>query len=163
MKKPVKLKINGQDYDLELAPQTTLLEALRDHLSLRGTKEACDGGECGACTVLSDGSPVLSCLTLALDGEGKNITTIEGLAKNGKLSAVQEAFVTEGAIQCGFCTSGMVLSAQALLENNPRPSREEATRALSGNLCRCTGYAKAIAAVLKAAEGIPSAAAGNEE
>ena len=155
MKKPVKLKINGHDYDLELAPQTTLLEVLRDHLGLTGVKEACDGGECGSCTVLSDGGPVLSCLTLALEAEDKAITTIEGLAQNGKLSTLQEAFVTEGAIQCGFCTPGMVLSAQALLNHNPDPSREEATRALSGNLCRCTGYAKAIAAVLKAARKSP--------
>lgn len=156
MKKPVKLKINGHDYDLELAPQTTLLEALRDHLGLTGAKEACDGGECGACTVLSDGGPVLSCLTLALEAEGKNITTIEGLAQNGKLTPLQEAFVTEGAIQCGFCTPGMVLSAQALLERNPHPSKEEATRSLAGNLCRCTGYAKAIAAVMKIAKKPPS-------
>ncbi len=154
MKQPVKLKINGHDYDLELAPQTTLLEVLRDHLGLTGTKEACDGGECGACTVLCDGGPILSCLTLAREAEGKAITTIEGLAQGGKLSPLQEAFVTEGAIQCGFCTPGMVLSAQALLSRNPHPSKEEATRALSGNLCRCTGYAKAIAAVLKVAKNV---------
>jgi len=155
MKKPVKLSINGHDTDLELAPQTTLLEVLRDHIGLTGAKEACDGGECGACTVLVDGSAVLSCLMLAGEAEGKTITTIEGLAQEGKLTALQEAFVTEGAIQCGFCTPGMVLSAQALLNHHPHPSREEATRALSGNLCRCTGYAKAIAAVLKAAGKSP--------
>ncbi len=151
MKKNVVLLINGNRYEMEIAPQATLLEVLRDHIGLTGAKEACDGGECGACTVLCDGKAVLSCLLLALEAEGKSITTIEGLAENGELSPIQKAFVDEGAIQCGYCTPGMVLSAKALLDHNPRPSRDETRKGMSGNLCRCTGYTKIVAAIEKLA------------
>ena len=151
MKKTVNLKINGRLYALEVAPQETLLEVLRDRLGLTGAKEACDGGECGACTVICDGKAVLSCLFIALEAEGKSITTIEGLARDGELSDIQKAFIEEGAIQCGFCTPGMIMSAKALLDRQRHPSVFEIKRALSGNLCRCTGYQKIIAAVAKAA------------
>jgi aerobic-type carbon monoxide dehydrogenase small subunit (CoxS/CutS family) len=152
MRKSINIQINGRWYALEIAPHVTLLEVLREQLGLTGAKEACDGGECGACTVIGDGKTILSCLTLAVEMDGKSITTIEGLAQDGDLAEIQKAFVAEGAIQCGFCTPGMVLSAQALLSRHPHPSREEVTRSLSGNLCRCTGYIKAIAAVMSIAE-----------
>jgi carbon-monoxide dehydrogenase small subunit len=152
VKRPVTLRINGRAYDLVIAPQATLLEVLREGLGLTGSKEACDGGECGACTVLCDGEATLSCLLLAHEAEGREIITIEGLSQEGVMTDVQKAFVAEGAIQCGFCTPGMILSATALLNRKGRPSREEIKQALAGNLCRCTGYTKIVAAVAKAAE-----------
>jgi len=152
----VALTVNGEEYDLALEPQVTLLEALRDHLGLTGTKEGCGTGECGSCTVLMDDKPILSCLTLAADCRGSQIVTIEGLAQGGKLTAVQEAFLEKGAVQCGFCTPGMVLSVTALLDENPQPSEEDLKKALEGNLCRCTGYNKIVEAVHQAVETISS-------
>ncbi len=147
----VELTINGRKYLLNIEPRVTLLEVLRDHLGVTGTKEGCDGGECGACTVLCDGEPVLSCLMLALDAQGKSILTIEGLAENGELDRIQKAFIEEGAIQCGYCIPGMILSTKALLDRNPHPSDGEIREGISGNLCRCTGYAKAFTAIARLA------------
>jgi len=152
----VELTVNGEQYDLALEPQVTLLEALRDHLGLTGTKEGCGTGECGSCTVLMDDKPILSCLTLAADCRGSQIVTIEGLAQGGRLTAVQEAFLEKGAVQCGFCTPGMVLSVTALLDENPQPSEQELKKALEGNLCRCTGYNKIVEAVHHAVETLSS-------
>ena len=147
-----KLKVNGREYQVEAPADITLLELLREYLGLTGTKEGCGKGECGACTVLLDGQAVNSCLIPAAKAEGAEVLTIEGLAApDGQLHPLQEAFITEGAVQCGFCTPGMILSAKALLDNNPHPGREEIKGALAGNLCRCTGYAKIIKAVEKAA------------
>jgi aerobic carbon-monoxide dehydrogenase small subunit len=143
----ITLSVNGDDYDVIVEPRDTLLEVLREKLSLTGTKEACGMGECGACTVLIDGKATLACLTLAIEAQGKTITTIEGLAENGKLTALQQAFLDHGAIQCGFCTPGMMLSATALLNENPAPDRSRIVKALEGNLCRCTGYNKIVEAV----------------
>lgn len=143
----VHLTVNGEPRALAVTPGTTLLSALRNQLELTGTKRACGSGDCGACTVLVDGEPVNSCLMLALEAEGRAITTIEGLAPDGALHPLQKAFVKHGALQCGFCTSGMLLSAKALLDHNPRPDREEIKEALSGNLCRCAAYPRIIRAV----------------
>jgi len=150
MKKQIKLKVNGFEYDVWIKPQWTLLDVLRDELGLTGTKKGCDRGECGACTVIMNGGAILSCLVLAIQCQGKDILTIEGLAQDGKLDPLQDAFVKQGAIQCGFCTPGMIMASRAFLNKNPRPSEEEIKRELSGNLCRCTGYTKIIAAVQKA-------------
>ena len=152
MKQLIQLTINGEARELAVEPSTTLAEVLRDHLGLTGTKEACGTGECGTCTVLIDGKPILSCLTLAVDCQSQSILTIEGLSTADKLTPVQQAFHDFGAIQCGFCTPGMVLSATALLESNANPSISEVRKALEGNLCRCTGYNKIIEAVYRAAE-----------
>ncbi len=151
-KQIAKFIVNGKPYEVIIEPHMTLVEVLRDHLDLTGTKHSCGVGSCGACTVLVDGIPVNSCLTLAITAREKNILTIEGLAKGNTLHPVQQAFVDHGAIQCGFCTPGMILSAKALLGRNPRPTKEEVKAALSGNLCRCTGYVKIVDAVLAAAE-----------
>jgi carbon-monoxide dehydrogenase small subunit len=156
MKKLIELNINGETRELAVEPNTTLTEVLRDHLGLTGTKEACGTGECGTCTVLVDGRPILSCLTLALDCQTQPVVTIEGLSAGDKLTPVQQAFHDCGAIQCGYCTPGMVLSATALLESNARPSISEVQKALEGHLCRCTGYNKIIEAVYRAAELIES-------
>jgi aerobic-type carbon monoxide dehydrogenase small subunit (CoxS/CutS family) len=147
MKRKLELNVNDEVWEIEAEPHRTLLEVLREDLSLTGAKEGCSLGACGACTVLIDGAPVLSCLTLAVEAQGKSITTIEGLMKDNKADPVQEAFVSHGAIQCGFCTPGSIMSAKALLKRNPTPSLEEIREALSGNLCRCTGYKKIIEAV----------------
>ena len=156
MGKPEKircaLRINNEDYDLYISPHRTLLEVLRDELQLTGAKESCNEGACGTCTVLLDGLPVRSCLLLALEAQGREVTTIEGLAKDGKLHPVQEAFVEHHGIQCGFCSPGMILTAKALLDENPHPTEAEIRRAISGNVCRCTGYAKIVEAI-KAASG----------
>jgi len=154
MKEIVELKINGETHSLALGPNVTLLEVLREHLGLTGTKEACDAGECGACTVLVDGMNVNSCLVLAVDAVGKEIITIEGLAQNGRLHPVQVAFHELGAIQCGYCSPGMILSAKALLDHNVNPSKREIQEAISGNLCRCTGYVKIVEAIQCAAAAI---------
>jgi carbon-monoxide dehydrogenase small subunit len=151
-KQLLSLTVNGDPVDVAVAPNSTLLEVLRDQLGLTGVKEGCSEGVCGACTVLMDGQPIRSCITLALEAEGTSITTIEGLAQEGKLHPVQEAFIDNGAVQCGFCTPGMILSAKALLDNNCRPSDDEIKTALAGNFCRCTGYAKILNAV-RAASG----------
>ena len=147
MKQVIKLFVNDKEYELFVALNRTLLEVLRDDLCLTGTKRGCDSGQCGACTVLLDGKPILSCITLACEVDGRQIQTIEGLAKDGELHPVQKAFVEHGAIQCGFCTPGMILSAKALLESNPSPTIEEIKKGISGNLCRCTGYVKIIQAI----------------
>jgi len=150
--KAVKMTVNGVAFEVKVEPHKTLLQVLRGDLGLTGTKYCCGTGECGACTVLIDGKPVLSCLTLAVLADGKNILTIEGLARDGRLHPIQQAFVERGSIQCGFCTPGMIMSAKALLDSNPNPGREEIKEALSGNLCRCTGYTKIIEAVEEAAK-----------
>lgn len=151
-KKRVVLRINREDYELFIYPHRTLAEVLRDELHLTGTKQSCSEGACGTCTVLLDGAPVRSCLLLAVDVEGKEITTIEGLAENGKLHPIQEAFVEHYAIQCGFCTPGMILTAKAFLDTNPHPTEEEIRNAISGNICRCTGYSKIVEAIKAASE-----------
>ena len=151
-KRIIRLTVNGEEYEAIVTPNQTLLEVLRDSLNLTGTKEGCGEGACGTCTVLLDGKPVRSCLTLAVEVQSREITTIEGLAPMGELHSVQKAFVEYGAIQCGFCTPGMILTAKALLDENPNPTEQEARRAISGNVCRCTGYAKIVEAMLKAAE-----------
>jgi len=150
--KLIRVVVNGKLLKIRVDHYRTLLEVLREDLHLTGTKNGCNEGECGACTILLDGKAVDSCLILAVDANGKRITTIEGLAKEGKLDPLQEAFVEYGAIQCGFCTPGMILSAKALLNENPSPSEEEVKTALAGNLCRCTGYKKIITAVLAASQ-----------
>ena len=152
-KQLIELRVNGEPCELAVEPQRTLLEVLREDLGLTGAKEACGTGECGACTVLMDGKPILSCLTLAIEAQGKKITTIEGLVKNGELHPLQKAFIRYGAIQCGYCTSGMILNAKAILDENPRPSRDEILKGLEGNLCRCTGYNKILEAVMAASIG----------
>jgi carbon-monoxide dehydrogenase small subunit len=152
MKRKLELNVNNEVWEIEVQPHRTLLEVLREDLSLTGAKEGCGLGACGACTVLVNGSPSLSCLTLATDVQNKDITTIEGLTKDGQPDPIQLAFVDHGAIQCGFCTPGSIMSAKALLERNANPSREEILEAMSGNLCRCTGYKKIIEAVESLAE-----------
>ena len=152
MKQNITLNVNGIINDVEIEPQRTLLEVLRENLGLMGTKKGCNQGECGACTVLLDGKPVPSCIFLAIEAQGREITTIEGLAKNGNLQPVQRAFMKHGGFQCGFCTPGMIMSATALLAENPDPTEEEVKKALAGNLCRCTGYKQIIESVLAAGD-----------
>lgn len=151
MKRLIELKVNGESYHVAIEPRRTLLEVLREELGLTGAKEGCDTGACGTCTVLLDGKPVPSCLVLAVDAQGKDILTIEGLANGPELHPIQKAFVDCGAIQCGFCSPGMILTAKALLERTPNPSQAEVKEAISGNLCRCTGYVKIIEAIMTAA------------
>jgi aerobic-type carbon monoxide dehydrogenase small subunit (CoxS/CutS family) len=143
----ISLEVNGDRHEVAVEPRATLLEVLRYQLGLTGTKQGCDKGDCGACTVLLGGRPVLSCLTLAIEAQGVAITTIEGLAHKGTVHPVQDAFDLTGALQCGFCQPGMMLSAAALLAENPKPTRAQIQQALSGNLCRCTGYTKILDAV----------------
>jgi carbon-monoxide dehydrogenase small subunit len=147
MKTRLTLSVNGEEREFLVAVHKTLLEVLREDLGLTGTKHGCELGECGACTVLVDGEPVLSCLTLPVECQGREITTIEGLAEGGRLHPLQQAFAELGAAQCGYCTPGMLLSARALIEGNPTPTRDEVREALAGNLCRCTGYSKILDAV----------------
>ncbi len=146
-----ELEINGKHHELAILPSATLLEALRDHLQLTGTKRGCDVGDCGACTVLVDGRPRLSCLTLALAVQGQAIITVEGLEASGRLHVLQDAFDRLGAVQCGFCTPGMLMSAKALLDRNHHPTRQEIRAGIAGNLCRCTGYQKIVDAIDAAA------------
>lgn len=143
----VEFLLNGKKISIEAEPHWTLLDVLRDHLHLTGTKKGCETGECGACTVLVDGKNVNSCLMLIGYVEGKEVTTIEGLQNNGKLHPIQKAFAEKGAVQCGYCTPGMIMSVKALLDENPKPTREEIKTAIAGNLCRCTGYEQIIEAV----------------
>ncbi len=152
MKQLIELKVNGELYEVAIKPWRTLLDVLREDLGLTGTKKSCDSGDCGACTVIMNGKLVVSCLVLAVEAQGKDIFTIEGLAKNGQLHPLQQAFIEHGAIQCGFCTPGMLLSAKALLDRNPRPTEAEVREGISGNLCRCTGYTKIVEAILAVAQ-----------
>jgi carbon-monoxide dehydrogenase small subunit len=152
MKHILKLHVNGEKVEVLTETHKTLLEVLREDLGLMGTKRGCDLGACGACTVLIDGESHLSCLTLAADVKGKKITTIEGLGHPGKIHPLQKAFVEKGAIQCGFCTPGMILTAKAFLDENPHPSEGEVKKAISGNICRCTGYVKIVEAILSVTE-----------
>lgn len=152
MSKKIELKVNEESYEVEVQPHWTLAHVLREVLGLTGTKVGCNMGDCGSCTVLMNGKAVLSCLTLAVSAEGKEITTIEGLAKGGKLHPLQEEFVNHGAIQCGFCSPGMILSAKSLLDENPDPTEEEIREAISGNFCRCTGYYKIVEAIKAASK-----------
>ena len=152
---PMTLNVNGKSLKLELEPRVTLLEALRNHSALTGAKEVCDRATCGACTVLLDDTPVYSCSKLAIEAQGHAITTVEGLAKDGQLTPVQQAFVQEDALMCGYCTPGFVMSVTALLKKNPHPTAEQVKTACSGNLCRCGTYPRVMKAALKAA-GVPT-------
>ena len=151
MKQVIRLRVNGEEREVLAESHRTLLEVLREDLGLTGTKKGCDLGACGACTVLIDGKPTLSCLTLAVSVQGKEITTIEGLAQDGQLHPLQISFAEKGAVQCGFCTPGMILTAKAFLDEHPNPSEPEVKKAISGNLCRCTGYVKIVEAILAVA------------
>jgi aerobic carbon-monoxide dehydrogenase small subunit len=148
----LELTVNGEPREAEVWPGSNLLDALREELGLPGSKNACEQGECGSCSVRLDGVLVCACLVLAAQAEGRSVETIEGLAEDGALHPVQEAFASAGAVQCGFCTPGLVMAAVDLLERSPSPSEDEVREALSGNLCRCTGYASVLEAVLRAAE-----------
>ena len=152
MKQSIELNVNGEIHEAFIQPRTTLLQVLRDDLCLTGTKQGCEAGDCGACTVLIEGKPVASCLTLAIEVQGKEITTIEGLDREGELHPLQQAFIDHFAVQCGYCTPGMILSAKALLDGNPHPTEDEVREAISGNLCRCTGYIKIVDAIMAASE-----------
>lgn len=147
MKRLIKLSVNDKEYEIAVAPNQTLLNVLRDELGLTGTKKGCGVGECGTCTVILDGKPVNSCLVLAVHAHERKILTIEGVETDQGLHPIQQAFVDKGAVQCGFCTSGMILSAKHLLEQNPDPNEKEIRTAISGNLCRCTGYQKIVEAI----------------
>jgi len=149
---PIRVTVNGVERELEVAPNATLLDFVRDRLQLTGTKECCDLGECGACTVLVDGRAVNSCLMLAVEADTRDVTTIEGLVENGRPNALQDAFLDKGAVQCGFCIPGQVMAAQYLLRRNPHPTLAEVREGLSGNLCRCGGYIQICEAVLAASE-----------
>ena len=153
-KEIAEFTVNGKAYEVIIEPHMLLIDVLRDQMGLTGTKYACGAGDCAACTVLIDGRPMFSCLTLAVTAKGKNITTIEGMAEGTALHPIQKEFVEHGAVQCGFCTSGMILSTKAFLEENPKPTREEIKSALAGNLCRCTGYVKILDAVEAAASSM---------
>lgn len=157
-KHPVSLKVNGDEYDLLIEPRKTLLAVLRDTIGLTGTKEGCSTGDCGACTVIVDGKAVTSCMVLGVTVSEKEITTIEGLASDGELHPLQQAFIDTGGYQCGFCTPGFIMAAKALLDENPERSEEEFRYALGGNICRCTGYTKILEAVLEAAEEVQTSA-----
>lgn len=153
MKTAITLNVNGETHEVLVSENQTLLETIREQLGLTGSKRGCDMGTCGACTVLIDGKPSLSCITLAVRAQNKPIVTIEGLAQNGQLHPLQKAAVQYGAIQCGFCTPGWLMSAKALLDRNSSPSEMDVRRAISGNLCRCTGYVKIVESILVASKG----------
>ncbi|MDP6560727.1 MAG: (2Fe-2S)-binding protein [Candidatus Binatia bacterium] len=162
MKRHVVLNVNGEDHDIEIEPNRLLLHALREEIGLTGTKEGCSIGVCGTCSVIVDGRLVSSCLTLAVSAQGKPITTIEGLAKDGNLHPLQQAFLEYGGFQCGICTPGQIMAAKALLDGNPKPSEKEVKEWMSGNLCRCTGYYKILESVMavvdkKIGVGLPMA------
>lgn len=147
----IQISVNGELYVLSVEPKKTLLDLLREDLELTGTKKGCDHGECGACTVLLNGQPVQACLVLAVEADGKEVLTIEGLADGSRLHPLQEAFIRHGAVQCGYCSPGMILTAKALLDENPRPTEMEVKKAIAGNLCRCGTYNKVVKAVLSVA------------
>ena len=147
------MRLNGEEVTIEVKPDALLVDVLRDELELTGTKEACGEGECGACTVLLDGEPVTSCIVPARKAQGREVLTVEGLASGGELHPLQKAFIECGAVQCGYCTPGMLMSAKALLDGNPHPSEEDIKEAISGNLCRCTGYVKIVEAIKAVGEG----------
>ncbi len=151
MKKLLRLKVNKREQEIMVEPQQTLLDTLRYDLGLLGVKEGCGNGNCGSCTVLLDGRAVNSCLVFAMEAEGQDVTTIEGLYQEGKLHPLPQAFIEEGAVQCGFCTPGTILTAKALLDSNPFPTEVQVRQAIAGNLCRCTGYDKIVRAILKVA------------
>ncbi len=153
MKQEMRFNVNGQDYTVQVDTRRTLLEALRENLGLTGTKEMCNKGDCGGCTVIMDGRPVLSCLTLAIEAQDKKIVTIEGLAQGDKLHPLQQAFVEKGAIQCGYCTPGFIMSAKALLDRKPHPTEDEIREGIANNVCRCTGYVQIIEAIQTASKG----------
>jgi aerobic-type carbon monoxide dehydrogenase small subunit (CoxS/CutS family) len=159
MKQRIELRVNGRDYELLVEPWKTLLDVLREDLGLTGVKAGCDDGNCGACTVILDGKAVKSCLLLAPQARGKEVLTIEGLGEEGNLHPLQQAFIDHFAVQCGFCTPGMILTAKALLDENPRVTEEEIRRGLRGNICRCTGYVKIVEAVESARDRMAAMAA----
>ncbi len=148
----IELKVNGETHQVSVKPVETLLDVLREHLFFTGTKKGCDSGKCGVCTVLIDGKAIKSCLTLAVKAQGREITTIEGLARGEELHPLQQAFIDHNALQCGFCTPGMILAGKALLDENPNPTHQDVKNAITGNLCRCTGYTSIIDAILAAAQ-----------
>jgi len=162
VKESFRFAVNGDSHDVSVEPRTTLLECLRYELGLTGSKQGCDKGDCGACTVWLDGRPVLSCITLARAAEARQVTTVEGLARSGRLHPLQDALDLKGGAQCGFCTPGILMSAAALLESNPDPTADEVRHAISGNLCRCTGYTKIVEAVLEAASTLRAARSAGE-
>jgi carbon-monoxide dehydrogenase small subunit len=153
MKKELKFAVNGQPYDIYVKPKTLLVEVLRDHLGLTGTKRGCNSSSCGACTVMLNGMAVKSCSMLALQANGADIITVEGLAKGNKLHPLQKAFLDHGSYQCGFCTSGMLMASTALLAENPKPTKQQIKEGIDGNICRCTGYNSIIRAVTAVAKG----------
>jgi carbon-monoxide dehydrogenase small subunit len=153
VKRLIELNVNGELYEVAIQQHRTLAEVLREELDLIGTKEACNEGDCGSCTVILDGKTVTACLTLAVEADGRQITTIEGIADGSELSTLQQKFVDHGAIQCGFCTPGMIMSATALLEENPNPTEDEVRMGIAGNICRCTGYTKIVEAILDTSKG----------
>jgi len=153
MKKELRLAVNGQPYELYVKPKTLLAEVLRDHLGLTGTKRGCNSGSCGACTVILNGLPVKSCSILALQADGGEVLTVEGLARGAELHPLQEAFLDYGAFQCGFCTAGMLMSAKALLDEDPKPTKEQIKQGIGGNICRCTGYNSIIRAITAVVNG----------
>jgi carbon-monoxide dehydrogenase small subunit len=153
VKRLIELNVNGELYEVAIQQHRTLAEVLREELDLIGTKEACNEGDCGSCTVILDGKTVTACLTLAVEADGKEITTIQGIADGSELSPLQQKFIDHGAIQCGFCTPGMIMSATALLEENPNPTEDEVRMGIAGNICRCTGYTKIVEAILDTSKG----------
>ncbi len=153
MKKELKIKVNGQPYELFVKPKTLLVQVLRDHIGLTGTKRGCNDSSCGACTIMLNGMSVKSCSILALQANGSEVTTVEGLAKGAKLSPLQRAFLDHGSYQCGFCTPGMLMASTALLTENPKPTKEEIKEGIDGNICRCTGYNSIIRAVTAVVKG----------
>jgi aerobic-type carbon monoxide dehydrogenase small subunit (CoxS/CutS family) len=153
MKKELKFTVNGQPYDIYIKPKTLLSEALRDHLGLTGTKRGCNSSSCGACTVVLNGMAVKSCSILALQANGGEVTTVEGLARGTELHPLQKAFLDHGSFQCGFCTSGMLMSSKALLDENPKPTKEQIKEGIDGNICRCTGYNSIIRALTAVVKG----------
>jgi carbon-monoxide dehydrogenase small subunit len=154
MKQEMQFKVNGEEYSVQVDTRRTLLEVLRETLGLTGTKEMCNKGDCGGCTVIMDGKPVLSCLTLAIEAQGRDIMTIEGLAKGYELHPIQKAFVDSGAVQCGYCTPGFIMSAKALLDKTPNPTEDEVKEGIANNICRCTGYVQIVEAIQKAAKAM---------